>query len=375
MLLRELDGWASFFQNQQNKESLASDVNVALRGTPPTIFLGGGTPTLLPVDVLHELFEGVYARMPHLFVKESEITIEANPESVTESYLQNLLETPVNRMSFGIQSFRPEILRTLERTHAPEHSHRLMALLKSIPKDRLRWSGDFIYGVPGLTIDAWLEDLRFFIAQGAQHFSAYQLTLTQGHRLYHQLPDGDFAFEWFDATRETARDLGLHPYETSNFATDPRHQSRHNLNYWHNHYFVGLGAGASGYIPSPHPHNQSDAPVKPHFGHVVKNVTDPKQYMDRIGGVGLAVAPDQNAQTLTAREALEQSLMMGLRMNDGIDRRFLAARYGGDLVVSLESRLKDLENQNLIEPSDTHLRLTWKGQAVADSVTLFLTKP
>jgi oxygen-independent coproporphyrinogen-3 oxidase len=309
----------------------------------------------MPSTSLQELFSGL-ACFDDL--QRREVTVEANPETLAADFCgepwATLSTLPVTRMSFGIQSLRQPILDRLERTHSVAHS--LSALSVFSKQTRFRWSGDFIYAVPGLSQEDWLEDLSQYLSYGPTHVSAYQLTLTPGHPLYSKLPSADESALWFEATRETLRRSGLSPYETSNFAATDGDRCQHNVNYWRNNYFVGIGAGAASYAPVGR------------YGCTSKNLSDPNQYMQCVESGKL---PAQWDSPLSERTAAEQTLLMGLRLSEGIESASFHERYPG---VELSSRvLFELKSRKILSDRADRIQLTQAGQAVCDSVVLRLS--
>jgi oxygen-independent coproporphyrinogen-3 oxidase len=215
-----------------------------------TVFFGGGTPTLLPAENLTRMLASM--RNAWGLVEGAEVTTEANPDSVDEAYLNTLAEAGFTRVSFGMQSAVPHVLRTLDRTHDPE---RVPLVVQWARQAGLQVSLDLIYGTPGESLEDWSTSLESAIACEPDHLSAYALIVEQGTKLARQIrsgevaePDDDLEADMYELADARLGASGYEWYEVSNWAKDDAHVSRHNLAYWLGHDWWGVGPGAHSYV-------------------------------------------------------------------------------------------------------------------------------
>jgi len=208
-----------------------------------TLFLGGGTPSLLHSDVLMPVLEKVQSKS--WLSQDAEITVEANPETITKQKLSDLAAMGVNRLSVGIQTFDDKGLARLERkANSDTNKQALNLIAENWPGT---WSLDLIFGTPEQNLSMWLSDLDIGLGYNPTHVSAYQLTLTTSRSQSWSQPPEDRLLEFFLLTEERLLEEGLLRYETSNFA-QPGFESKHNLHYWRMNPFLGLGPGAYGIV-------------------------------------------------------------------------------------------------------------------------------
>lgn len=214
---------------------------------PDTIYLGGGTPSQLKPALLRELFDGIASTFG-LPDQASEVTMECNPDDVTEEFAALLAQLPVNRVSMGVQTFDDDRLRFLHRRHTAREAREAVARLRQVGIGNI--SIDLMFGFPGQTLDAWREDIRQALALGVEHLSAYSLMYEEGTRLYDMLQRGDIreiddglSLQMYDLLIDSLTAAGYEHYEISNFAL-PHRRSRHNSSYWHAVPYVGIGASA-----------------------------------------------------------------------------------------------------------------------------------
>ena len=221
-----------------------------IKGTrAQTLYLGGGTPSLLPFAQTKELFEAI-ARNFSLDT-DAEVTIEANPDDVTSKWLKGLASTPVNRISMGIQTFNDELLHLLGRRHNAKQAIEAVEKCKQAGFGNI--SLDLIYGLPGQTTDDWKRDVDQALSLGITHLSAYALSYEEGTRLDTMLKTGlvqetdeELSRQMYAHLLDATQQAGFTHYEISNFAL-PGYHSRHNSNYWKSVPYIGLGAGAHSY--------------------------------------------------------------------------------------------------------------------------------
>ena len=216
-----------------------------------SLYLGGGTPSQLTPEALRRLFLLVSQHV--MLAPDAEVTIEANPDDVTPEWITLLKDTPVNRVSMGVQSLDDSILRTLHRRHTAQQTIDAVRLLQEAGYENL--SLDLIYGLPGQTLQQFTADVERVLSLGIPHLSAYALQFEQGTPLYRMRETGqiseadeELSLNCYQTLIDLCKDAGLEHYEISNFAR-PGWRSRHNSSYWNNSPYIGLGAGAHSYDP------------------------------------------------------------------------------------------------------------------------------
>ncbi|MFL0712491.1 MAG: radical SAM family heme chaperone HemW [Microcella pacifica] len=319
-------------------------------GLPPraasTVFLGGGTPTILPPADLARMIGAVRDRFG--LAPDAEVTTESNPDSIDAAGLAALADAGVTRVSFGMQSAVPHVLRTLERTHDPENVARRVAEARAAG---LAVSLDLIYGTPGESPDDWEASLAAALAERPDHVSAYALIVEEGTKLARQIARGEVppvdddlhaaAYEAADARLTAA---GYHWYEVSNWATAPEQRSRHNRAYWTGQDWWGVGPGAHSHVG----------------GVRWWNVKHPHAYAQRVGA---GVSPAAGRETLDAETRRVERVLLETRLREGLDRELLTP--------SGRHAVADLLADELIEPAAAfagRIVLTLRGRLLADAV-------
>jgi oxygen-independent coproporphyrinogen-3 oxidase len=316
-----------------------------------TIFIGGGTPTRLNAGQLDRLLAMVRHWYP--LVEGGEWTVEANPGTLDTAKAQALAEGGVNRISLGAQSFRPESLRTLERNHSPEEVARALELVRP----RLeRWSIDLIFGVPGSTLEDWAADLETALALGPAHLSCYGLVYEKGTVLWKQWSAGQVRAvdeeterAMYAHTIDRLAEAGLFMYEISNFAR-PGDESRHNLVYWANDAYFGVGLGAARYVHGVRSTNTRDLPAYLRRLESGVDATGPTETLDPEG------------------RARETAVLMLRRTQLGIEREDFERRTGFELDALLGDTVKRHVDRGWLEDDGCRVCLTREGLFVADSV-------
>lgn len=318
---------------------------------PNTVFFGGGTPSLLPLDLMARLLGRLRTSLD--LSEVNEWTVEANPATVTEDYLVMLRENGVDRLSFGAQSFDRRHLATLERHHDPEDVPRSVELARRAGFNRLNI--DLIYAIPGQSLDAWTQSLDQAIALRTEHVSAYGLTyepntpIAVKKRLGQLVPASDeVEIQMLRAARAQLSAAGLLPYEISNYAR-PEEACRHNLAYWSGENYLALGPSGSSHVEGARWRN------RPHLGEWEQSI-DSHQL------------PATDVETLEHRQRAGELAMLMLRLSDGIDIRKFSQKIEQDPTHLFRGPLAPLVNQRLLEISSTHIRLTEAGLAVADAI-------
>ncbi|MBP3959738.1 radical SAM family heme chaperone HemW [Gemmata sp. G18] len=341
-------------------EALATEL--ATLGTPrpvESLFIGGGTPTHLSANQLERLLGAITRWLPP--AREStprEFSIEANPDSLTEEKAAVLAAFGVNRVSIGVQSFRPESLAALDRRHEPDHIGRAVeAVRKHVPTV----SFDLIFGAPGSTPASWVADLDAALAFAPQHISTYGLTYEKGTPLWKQRHRGlivaaseDDELAMYEHAMDRLAAADFEHYEISNFAR-PGFRCRHNERYWANEAYFGFGVGAARYV----------------HGARELNVRDTKLYIRKaLGSEPVAFQREELAPRARAFETMATQL----RRADGIDRARFHEQTGFELDALAPAALALLRDNALVSDTGSAVRLTRRGKCVADAAVSELLK-
>ncbi|MFP4053738.1 MAG: radical SAM family heme chaperone HemW [Phycisphaerae bacterium] len=317
--------------------------------TAETVFVGGGTPTALEPPVLGELLE----TLGQLLGRDTEFSVEANPSSVDAATAKMLAGAGVNRVSLGAQSLDPKELATLGRLHGPAEVPRAVGLLREAGIANINL--DAMYGLPGQTLRSWTHTLEGLVELEPAHLSAYALSFEEGTPLWRDLAEGKVE-EMPEHVQErcyrVAIDIleaaGLEHYELSNFARRGR-QCLHNLTYWHNRSYVGLGPAGASYLG----------------GVRSTNCCDMEAYASALSEGRL---PETSSEQLTGPMKAAEALMLGLRLIEGVERDNFAARYGADLAVLFPQTVEKHVGLGTLAMSENRLQLTPKSWFVSNSV-------
>lgn len=312
-----------------------------------SVFVGGGTPTLLHSEQLRSLVSAI-AHSGRLEAR-AEVTVEANPETVTVAYMQALAEAGVNRVSMGAQSFAPHVLEFLGRRHTADKPLEAVHAVRAAGIDRV--SLDLIYGAPGETDADWAHSLRTAVDAGLDHISAYALTVEANTQYAAMVkadprlaPDEDIQADRMEAAAELLGGAGLDRYEVSNWAR-PGHESRHNLVYWRGGDWLGIGAGAHGHWQ----------------GRRTWQVRSPQRWVELVEAGEELLG---GAEVLTAEQRREERLLMGLRIREGVRR--------DEIEPIDEGAAAALAAQGLIADDGERIRVTDEGRALTGAVVLRL---
>jgi oxygen-independent coproporphyrinogen-3 oxidase len=333
---------------------VALEREMAFLGEPQnvdTIFIGGGTPTRLDAGQLKRLLAMVRRWFP--LTPGGEWTVEANPGTLDAEKADVLAEGGVNRVSLGAQSFQPDLLRALERNHSPEEIPRALELVR--PRFPY-WSFDLIFGVPGSTPELWADDLETALRLGPSHLSCYGLVFEKGTALWKQEKAGlvravDEEAErlMYEHTMDRLALGGLAMYEISNFAKGG-HESRHNLVYWANDAYFGVGLGAARYVRGVRSSNTRDLPG----------------YLKRIEAGVEATGPTETLEP--EARARETAVLMLRRTVDGLDRADFRRRTRFEIDQLAGPILEKHRNGGLLEDDGRRVRFTREGLFLADTV-------
>ncbi|SUZ58552.1 uncharacterized protein METZ01_LOCUS11406 [marine metagenome] len=355
-------GYCDFNSHPENQEESIRYVDALLKElraysskkyTVPTVFIGGGTPTILLPSQLKQILDRV--QQSFNLTPDCEITIEANPATLKLQALHEIRTAGYNRISIGVQSFDEKELKLLERVHNEEEIHSTIQQARSAKFENL--SIDLMFALPHQTTEKWCSHLNQAIAKNPDHLSTYNLTIeptTSFFKLHKKgklcLPHEDIQLEMYKTTIQTLEDAGYQQYEISNFSK-PGMESRHNINYWNNGEYLGVGAGASSYLN----------------GERFKNTNLPSNYIREIKAKENAI---ETRERLEPMQAMGETLMLGLRLLKGISIDVFENRFQVSFQKVYGKILEPLLNQELITFNQNRIALSRKGLFLADSVIL-----
>ena len=318
-----------------------------------TVFFGGGTPTVLAAADLVAMVDAIRAIWG--LTPDAEITTEANPDTVDEAYIAELADGGFTRISFGMQSAVPHVLATLDRTHTPSN---VAAGVDAATMAGLRSSVDLIYGAPGESLEDWRTSVEAALDLGVHHISAYALTVEPTTKMGRRIaagtlpkPDDDDEAAKYELADELFTQAGLDWYEISNWAR-PGYESRHNLGYWRNVDWAGLGPGA-------HSHYRCHAVSSDGYGLRSWDIAHP-----RLWGVAINEhrVPWADSERITAEENLEELIMLGLRMREGLDLERI------DRVIAVDRLTPMIEEGLVIVVDGRRVVPTRRGRLINDTV-------
>lgn len=309
---------------------------------PKTIYFGGGTPSILNKNELEIILQPLFDRYQR--EQFSEITLEANPEDITEESLEDWKELGINRLSIGIQSFKQSDLIWMNRAHSIEESRKCIKLAKNVGFSNI--SIDLIYGLPDLTITEWEQHIDEIISCNVNHISAYCLTIEKGTILQKKvanklisIPDEDYIIDQYKTLIFKLKKAGINQYEISNFSKKGC-QSVHNSNYWSGEKFIGVG-------PSAHSFDGKNRRW---------NIANNAIYMKKINWF--------EEEELSDNERWNEFILTGLRTTNGINLANLSDSFiiDNEFIKTKERFI----NEFLLSEKDNHLQLTLEGQLQAD---------
>ncbi len=364
-------------------DALVREIELVGQGTPEkvsasTIFFGGGTPSLLSVPQFSVIFDAI--RQNFDLSPDAEISLEANPGTLTQEYVQGLHDVGFNRISQGVQSTHPDELKLLERIHS--YGDVVAAALSARKAGFDNLSFDLIFGLPEQTLDRWQATLKLIVGLRPEHLSLYALTLEHGTPFGRwaaqgllPLPDPDLAADMYEWASDFLASEGFVQYEISNWAKEaPRskglssYECQHNLQYWRNLPYLGFGAGAHGYAD----------------GTRYSNVLRIQTYIDRLRKVDASanfpLSPAAvSKHPVPAEEAMQEHMMMGLRLtHEGVGGQIFYKRFGVELNDVFKKEIDELMQYDLLEweeiktseglKTSEALRLTNKARLLGNQV-------
>jgi putative oxygen-independent coproporphyrinogen III oxidase len=317
-----------------------------------SIFLGGGTPSLMQPKTVGVILESIAKHWR--VAPDVEISMEANPTSVDATRFRGYRDAGVNRVSLGVQALNDASLKSLGRLHTAREALDAVAIARSVFD---RYSFDLIYARPDQTAAMWTDELRLAISEAAEHLSLYQLTIEEGTPFFGlhaagklKTPDESMSRILYDVTQEVCAQMGLPSYEISNHAR-PGAQCKHNLVYWRGQEYAGIGPGAHGRL-------DIDG-----MRHAIATEKRPETWLMRVEASGHGVITDD---VLNSEERADEFLLMGLRLNEGIDPDRYKALSGRALDPD---RIRILRDEGAIVVEDNgRLRVTQEGFPVLDAV-------
>ena len=320
-----------------------------------TIFFGGGTPSLLTVTQIKRLLHA--CRAAFALDEDAEITLEANPGTLTSEQLVGLRAAGINRLSLGSQSFNAQLLKTLGRIHTPAEitqalSHARAAGFTSI-------NLDFMFGLPAQSMRQWQETLAQALMLRPEHLSLYSLIIEEGTPFFDWTQEGrivpgdeDLCADMYEYADELLQASGYVNYEISNWAL-PGHQSRHNLTYWRNLPYIGMGAGAHSFFA----------------GKRFSNERDPQQYINTLKKQQLPVV---ESETIETTQEMSETAFLALRTASGLHLPTFEERFATPFASFVGNRLRIVEEAGLLEQEEGWLRLSKRGRLLGNEVFLRL---
>lgn len=326
---------------------------VELSGDAPTLFFGGGTPSLLPADEIGRVIDA--ARDMYQLARDAEITLEANPESVDGEYLQALRAAGVNRLSLGIQSQHRAGLQVLGRGHKAIEAGSAYQAARDAGFDNI--SLDFIFGWPGQTAEDWEVDLATILEWQPEHVSLYSLIVEPGTPMASAVQrgiltviDDDTVADFYEQAAARLGGSGWQHYEIANWARKPGYRSRHNLIYWQNGHYFGFGAGAHSHLGTLRG----------------SNVRLTASYIDAIPA---GRRPLAMAETIDPATGMGETMMLGLRLLvDGVSASDFERRHGESMTARYDSQITRFVEIGMLAWHGERLRLTDKGMLLANDI-------
>lgn len=344
------------FHKEQAKEYLAALQREMTLYAPETsilqtIFIGGGTPSILSADTLQQLFTNIHRHFQ--ICPDAEITVECNPDTVDSGKLNVMRKAGVNRLSFGLQAMQDETLRLIGRIHTVNEFLYSYRLAREHGFDNI--NVDLIFALPEQTMEEWQHTLNETISLEPEHISAYNLVMEEATHFYDWwksgeliLPSDDLEADMFQWTIETLISHGYTHYEICNYAK-PLREVKHYLVYWNNQEYIGLGVGACGYID----------------GIRYTNIREIPPYIEALRQHR---KPISDSELMTGHAEKTETFMLALRMREGICLADYEQCFGEEIDVAFGEQIEKWIDLGLLELNETHLRLTQRGLFLANEV-------
>lgn len=345
---------ANIKQKEQFVEALCGEIliqkNFLQNESVETIYFGGGTPSLLNQKQLEKILNHIYKNFN--IAEHNEITLESNPDDLSNEYLNGLIKSGVNRLSIGIQSFNDDDLLLMRRKHTAKQA--IMAVEEAKKAGFKNISIDLIYGLPDLTLESWGQNIQYAMELNIQHLSAYHLTIEPKTLFYKyhknnqiKLPEENESLEQFKLLRDLTAKNGFLPYEISNFAKDG-FISLHNTNYWMDIKFLGLG-------PSAHSYNLTARQW---------NIANLRAYLDGIFQGEMAIEMEK----LSPNEKYNEFVITSLRTMWGLNAEILKNKFGKEYLNQFLKTSKKYLDKNLLQQENDNYSFTEKGIFISDHI-------
>ncbi len=339
-------------------KALDKEMELTVSLHPPsnikTIFVGGGTPSILAPKELEILFKSIKKHFPVWNKHDFEFTVEANPGSVELDKLQVMKEYGVNRISMGVEAFQDELLQYIGRIHTVRDAYDSIENAYKIGITNINI--DLMFGLPKQTLEMMKESLKKAIALDLPHYSIYSLKVEENtlfDSLYQKgklpLPDEESELQMFLLTIEELKKNGYKHYEISNFAKSG-YESKHNMNYWKNGYYYGIGAGAHGYINDIR--NENIKGINPYIKMLLESQSLPRF----------------DEYQVTAKDKMENMMILGLRLLDGVSYREFKEAFSLNLRKEYQKEMDKLIHLGLLMEDNQGIRLTKKGLIYGNNV-------
>ena len=316
-----------------------------------TIYLGGGTPTILSGTQIFNILE--FCKENFMVDKDAEITIEANPGTVDGEKIKLLIDSGINRLSLGAQSFKNRFLKKLGRIHNTQEIIDSYYLAREAGFKNINI--DIMFALPDQTTEDLQVTLKKAVSLKSDHLSLYNLTIKPGTEYHNKYKRGklkllteDEEFDMYNWAINYLEDNGFEHYEIANFA-HPHKRSEHNLIYWQNKPYLGVGAGAYSFIR----------------GYRYMNYEEPARYIKEVTS---GKSPIDNGEKLSLRKRMIETIILGLRTKDGVIYKKFKTRFKVDLNNTFHKQIKKLVNLGLLQRDDNRIKLTRKGIFLADTV-------
>ena len=316
-----------------------------------SIFLGGGTPSILSSEEIKYIFESIKENFK--IREDAEITIECNPGTLTKEKLMTMKEVGINRLSMGLQAVQDDHLKSIGRIHTYNEFEKNYKEAIEVGFENI--NVDLMYALPNQKPGEWKESLEKIVKLNPSHISAYSLILEEGTKLYDMYEDNEFEItdedtdiDMYNYTINYLKENGYNQYEISNYAKEG-FECRHNILYWKCDHYIGLGPGASGYLSN----------------YRYNNVESLQDYHEKLSK---NKKPIENLEKLSIEDKIQEKIFMGLRMNEGIKFDDLKKQFNTDVKEKYSNQIKELKEKELINESIAGFSLTQRGREISNSV-------
>lgn len=322
-----------------------------------TIFFGGGTPSLMPIFLVEKILD----KIAQLWTLDDdcEISLEANPTSFEAQKFRDFKSSGINRLSIGIQALNDDDLRFLGREHSADEA---ISTIKTASEIFDNFSFDLIYARPKQTLESWKKELKTAIDFGTKHLSLYQLSIEKGTKFFSQykngkfeLPDEELSAQFYEVTNEIAAKNGLELYEISNYA-QKQFECKHNLAYWQGDDYLGIGAGAHSRIYLDDSKNRQ----------AIMMTHEPIAWLKKVEEQNNGI---QKMTDISQEELLEELVMMGLRLKDGMNNQIFQQHFGKDFIDIFDiEKLEKMRQNNLIELGHDSIKINNEFRLLTNAI-------